>query len=171
MNFLKIFKIFLFLVSLCDAIINHFEQDSQYYSTIAAFKDFVGKFYIDQNTRLGIVVINTIPKIFNQLFLQIQELFPLKLAIIKTKYIFHTRYSHSAIVLTTSCEDYGSIHKIFFLSSLYPVSFKFLVYVQNCPIEYLKNNIQIFLHTQKLSYEPGRIEHFEFLLIDDGGFL
>jgi len=63
------------------------------------------------------------------------------------------------------------IHKTTRLFNYYPKNFKFVIFIQNCGFEFLKWNLRKFIQTQELSYIPGSLEIFEFLLINDGDFL
>jgi len=75
----------------------------------------------------------------------------------------------STVFSVRSCEDYALVHQNVKMRNKFPNDLKFFFYVENCGLKIFQNDLKYLIG--KVNFFSGRLEIFEFLLINDGNFL
>ena len=128
-----IFKMF------CEAILNPVTYNS---SHLRAFSEVVDEFFVKTQIPFNVINIRDTSGYSNYsidgVLAKIQEQNAIRLSnwnLHPNNYLY---IKMSTIFLISTCFDYASIHFTSNLSNEYPRKLKFLMFVQNCDLDYLK---------------------------------
>jgi len=150
-------------------------ENSEILSISKAIYDFTEEFYIKSQIQFDFVYINDDASKFSQiihhLLVQNGATNPHKTFLFLTKLKKTFGVVRSAIVLADSCTDLRFIHTNIGLGGQYTKIVKFLIYVEGCGYDFIKNDLEHLIVNQQLTTEHGLIEQYEFLLISDEDFL
>ncbi|CAG9811418.1 unnamed protein product [Chironomus riparius] len=84
---------------------------------------------------------------------------------------YDKKYKISTINFVYSCIGYTSVHYRQIFENIEPLDLKFLIYVENCDIMFIRSNLKDLLIMPKLTYLSNHMEAFEYVLIDDNELL
>jgi len=172
MNFKKYFFNCLILKVICENI--SFEN-LEIFSISKAIRDVAEEFYVKNQIQFDFVAVSDDSRKFNQLTNlllvqnEIKSSHRLNSFSKNLSFVFVTE--NSAIILSVSCSDFRFINSNFIFVNLFTKSFKFLIYIDDCGLDFMENDIEHLVVDQKLTFHRGSFEQYEFLLINEGDFL
>lgn len=135
-----------------------------------AFNEVFDEFYIKFKIQFDIAIINSHlsdVNTLNEFLSQLKEENSYKLKFWEPD--SKVGILRSTVFSVTSCEDYALVHQNVKLENKFPNNLKFFFYVENCGFKIFQNNLKYLI--RKVNFYSGRLEIFEFLLINDGNFL
>jgi len=152
-----------------------FKGKSEIASISGAFREVVEEFYIKNQIRFEVIIIRDVFENFDyfydQMLSSIADQNAYMLFSFEQQLDLKFRVEFSVIIFMSSCNDFIAIHSTIKLVNRYQKDFKFLIYIQNCELIYLEQELINLIKIHELTYKIGTLEVFEFLLINDGDFL
>jgi len=140
-----------------------------------AIRDIAEEFYVKNQIQFDFVAVSEDSRRFDQLICHLlaenETESSHRLSSFSSNIRGFFALDNSAIILSFSCQDLAFVNFFFFLSNLFTQDFKFLIYVEDCKLDLLENNINHFIKNLQLTIHKGSIEQYEYLLINDGDFL
>ena len=172
MNFIKFFNIFLIFEAFCDT----FPFNNSEISSISqAIHEVAEEFYKKNQIQFDILIIRDEFYDFSQLIYQLGVQSEAKnshrLSSISNNFDLNFATDNSALILTVSCNDYKFINNNFEFCNEFTKKIKFVVYIHDCGLDFIKNNIIRLVAKHHITFKYGSIEEYQFLLINDQDIL
>ncbi|CAG9811049.1 unnamed protein product [Chironomus riparius] len=169
------FNSWIIFLPIVDGVLQPVTQNLEVLSVSKAINEIIDEFYVKNKIQFDVRVVREYSGLLNPI---VDGL----LAVIKDQNSYTLYASNpdmktgfglksSAIFVAFSCSDYSLIHKVTQLWNYYPKNLKFLTFIQSCGLEYFNSNLKYITNTQRLSYESGSLDMFEFILINDQDIL
>lgn len=174
MNFSKIFLLF---AGFCEVSLHFLTVHNDLEAISSAILDVINTFYIKKEIsfefciEFGATV--RIEAIFNSLQKHNNANFASTLLYKKKPINFENwmYLTKSSIIFASGCLAYQTIHRDSILSNSYLQPLKFLIFIENCPLDLMKQNIASYVTRKRQTFQAGDIETFEYILINDGSSL
>ena len=172
MNFKFFFHIWLIFEAICDKFI---PQNSETLSISQAINEVVDEFYNKIQIQFDIVTISDNPRKFslsNDVLIASNGIKNShRLSSFSNNFYGFIPIHNSAIILSSTINYFRFININFILPNQFTKSFKFLIFIENCEISFIRSQIKYFVKNRQLTFLPGSIENFSILLINNNDIL
>ena len=138
-----------------------------------AFSEVVYEIYVKNQIDFSVIITEDLYRENYELYDEILAQIALKSSfqIITLDANINFRVTISMIIFLPGCMDYRMIHFRSFFNNISPKDFKFLIFVYQCSLNFIKNTLSELIYLNKVTFDQGTIELFEFILINDHNFL